>query len=106
MVVFSCGDYGQVKIRLFVVKETIKARPKYKQLKIIEALRKIFEYLQVGIMQKLSGLFCWLIFLNERVDLGLEFFQVGRLDVSFCLINYRLRDYGTDRMSFVLDWLT
>ena len=84
MVVFSCGDYGQVKIRLFVVKETIKARPEYKQLKIIEALRKISVYLQVGIMQKLSGLFCWLIFLNERVDLDLEFFQVGRLDVNFC----------------------
>lgn len=86
--VCTLGDNGQVKVRLFIVKETIKARSEYQQFKVIEALRKILAYLQVGIMQKLSSLSCWLIFGNEAADLTLEFVQVRRLSVNFRFVYY------------------
>ena len=86
--VCTLGDNGQVKIRLSIVKETIKARSEYKQFEVIEALRKILAYLQVGIMQKLSSLSCWLIFGNEVDDLILKFIQVRRLSFNFWFVDY------------------
>ena len=86
--VCTLGDNGQVKIRLSIVKETIKARSEYKQFEVIEALRKILANLQVGIMQKLSSLSCWLIFGNEVDDLILKFIQVRRLSFNFWFVDY------------------
>ena len=88
MVVFTLGDNSQVKIRLSIVKETIKARSEYKQFKVIEAFRKILAYLHVGIVQKLCFLSCWLIFGNEAADFTLEFIQVPRLSVNFRFVYY------------------
>jgi hypothetical protein len=87
-VVCTLGDNSQVKIRLSIVKETIKARSEYKQFEVNEAFRKILAYLQVGIMQKLSSLYCWLIFGNEAADLTLEFVKVRRLSVNFRFVYY------------------
>ena len=88
MVVFTLCDNSQVKIRLFIVKETIKARSEYKQFEVIKAFRKILAYLQVGIMQKLSSLYCWLIFGNKVDDLILKFIQVRRLSFNFWFVHY------------------
>lgn len=86
--VCSLNDNGQIKIRLSIVKETIKARSEYKQFEVIEALRKILAYLLVSIMQILNSLCCWLIFGNEAADFLLEFIQVPRLSVNFRFVYY------------------